>query len=237
MLPGTQEVKAMIAERMTGRLKTYIHEAQARLKQQVQPFIQKKRSLQHQHQNERIRLQEKQDKCWQEESRERSQRLAKGIKGIWFRITGRYHRIRKQNERETETCPIRDRGEMQSLIDQQLTQRQKLQDQIQPILMDYKHRLQDLRQEIARYVEIGGIRQIEFRKGSPETKKIAISITRLNCNAGLLISTPCLVDDNNLAISILCICHRHSHLLADNQNPTRIRRTGQSLVDADQEKK
>jgi hypothetical protein len=30
-LPGTQEVKARIAERMTDRLKTYIHEAQARL--------------------------------------------------------------------------------------------------------------------------------------------------------------------------------------------------------------
>jgi hypothetical protein len=69
---------------MTGRLKTYIHEDQARLKQQVQPFIQKKRSLQHQHQNERFRLQEKQEKRWQEESRERSQKLPKGIKGIGF---------------------------------------------------------------------------------------------------------------------------------------------------------
>lgn len=45
---------------------------------------------------------------------------------------------------------------MQSLIDQQLTHRQKLQQQIQPIIEDHKHRVQDLRQEVARYMEIGG---------------------------------------------------------------------------------
>ncbi|SLM47412.1 Relaxase/mobilization nuclease domain (fragment) [Nitrospira japonica] len=94
VLPGTQEVKAKIAERMTDKLKTYIQETQVRLKQQVQPFIQKKRSLQHQHQNERSQLQQKQEKRWQQKSFERSQRLPKGFKEIWFRITGKYSKIR-----------------------------------------------------------------------------------------------------------------------------------------------
>lgn len=155
-LPGTQEIKARIAGRMTDRLKNYIHEAQARLKQQVQPFIQKKCSLQHQHQNERSQLQQKQEKRWQEESIERSQRLPKGFKGIWFRITGKYHKIREQNERETENCRIRDRGEMQSLIEHQLTHRQRLQQQIQPVIENHKQNVQDLRKEIARYIEMGG---------------------------------------------------------------------------------
>ncbi len=155
-LPGTQEVKARIAERMTDRLKTYIHEAQARLKQQVKPFIQKKRSLQHQHQNERSQLQEKQEKRWQQEYLERSQRLPKGFKAIWFRITGKYSKVRALNERETEICRIRDRNEMQLLIEHQLTHRQKLQQQIQPVLEDHKQSVQGLRQEIARYMEMGG---------------------------------------------------------------------------------
>lgn len=140
---------------MTGRLKTYIQETQARLKQQVQPFIQKKRSFQHQHQNARSQLQQKQEKRWQQESLERSQRVPKGFKGIWFRITGKYYKIREQNERETETCRIRDRGEMQSLIDQQLTHRQKLQQQLQPIIEGHKQKVHDVRQEIARYMELG----------------------------------------------------------------------------------
>lgn len=156
VLPDTQVVKARIAELMTARLKAYIHETQDRLKQQVQPFIQKKRSLQHQHQNERSQLQQKQEKRWQQESLDRSQRLPKGFKGIWFRITGKYNKIREQNEHETETCGIRDREEMQSLIEHQLSHRQNLQQQIQPIVEDHKQRVQDLRQEIARYMEMGG---------------------------------------------------------------------------------
>lgn len=155
-LPGTREVKARIAERMTDRLKNYFHEAQARLKQQVQPFIQKKRSLQHQHQNERSQLQQKQEKRWQQESLERSQRLPKGFKGIWFRITGKYSKIRALNERETETCRIRDRGEMQSLIEHQLAHRQKLQQQIQPVIENHKQFVQDLRKEIAQYMDMDG---------------------------------------------------------------------------------
>lgn len=155
-LPGTQEVKARIAERMTDRLKNYIHEAQARLKHQVQPYIQKKRSLQHQHQNERSQLQQKQEKRWQEESLERSQRLPKGLKGIWFRITGKYSKIRERNERETEQCRMRDRNETQQLIERQLATRQKLQEQIQPVIENHKENVQNLRKEIAKYIEMGG---------------------------------------------------------------------------------
>ena len=155
VLPGTQEVNARIAERMTGRLKAYIQETHTQLKQQVQPFIQK-RSLQHQHQNERSRLQQKQDERWHQESIQRSQRLPRGFKGIWFRITGKYYKIRQENERETETCGIRDREERQSLIEHQLIHRQNLQQQIQPILEDHKQRVQDLRQEIVKYIEMGG---------------------------------------------------------------------------------
>jgi hypothetical protein len=101
-------------------------------------------------------LQQKQDERWQQESVQRSQRLPRGFNGIWFRITGKYHKLREQNERETETCRIRDRDETQSLVERQFVNRQKLQDQIQPILSDYKLRVQDLRQEIGKYMEMGG---------------------------------------------------------------------------------
>ncbi len=171
VLSGTQEVKARIAERMTGRLKTYILETQARLKQQVQPFIQKKQSLQHQHQNERSQLQMKQEKRWQQESLERSQKLPKGFKGIWFRITGRYSRIRTQNERETETCRVRDRHETQSLIDQQLTRRQNLQQQIQPLIESHKERVQELRQEVAKYLEMRGTPPKMTQEGFAQRQK------------------------------------------------------------------
>jgi hypothetical protein len=45
---------------------------------------------------------------------------------------------------------------MQLLIEHQLTHRQKLQQQIQPVLEDHKQSVQGLRQEIARYMKMGG---------------------------------------------------------------------------------
>jgi len=154
-LLNTREAKAQIAEHMSDKLKTYIQEVQAQLKQQVQPYIQKKKSLQHHHQNERERLQQKQEERWQQESITRSQRLPRGMKGIWFRITGKYQKIRNQNEIETEKCRTRDRDQKQHLIERQLTQRQKLQTQIKPNLQEHKQRIFDLRQDIAKYMEMG----------------------------------------------------------------------------------
>ena len=141
---------------MTDKLKTYMNEVQDQLDQQAQPYIQKKRSLQHQHQNERQQLKAKQEECWQYESIARSQRLPKGIKGIWFRIVGKYQKIRKQNEAETEKCRIRDRDQKQQFVDRQLKKRQKLQEQVRPIIEEYKLKKRELKQDIARYIELGG---------------------------------------------------------------------------------
>lgn len=155
-LLSIKAVKSQIAERITDKLQTYIQEAQTQLKQQVQPFIQKKRSLQHQHQNERQRLQKKHEERWRQESITRSQRLPRGMKGIWFRIIGKYQKIWKQNEAETEKCRIRDRDQKQQLIDRQLTKRQKLQEQVRPLIEAYKLKKLKLKQDIARYMELNG---------------------------------------------------------------------------------
>lgn len=127
--------------------------------------------MQHQHQNERGQLQLKQEKRWQQEAVQRSQRVPRGFKGVWFRITGKYHKIRKQNERETDACRIRDRDEKEALIDRQLIHRQRLQEQIQPVLADHKQRVQGLRQEIARYMEMGGTPPNMLQEGLPESQQ------------------------------------------------------------------
>lgn len=110
-------------------------------------------------------------------------KATEGFKGIWFRITGKYSKIQAQNEGETEACRIRDRGEMQLLIDQQLILRQKLQDQIQPILTDYRQRILDLRREIAQYMEMGRTPPKTSREDWRNAKTLVISTSCLNCNA------------------------------------------------------
>ena len=155
-LPSAQEVKTDLAKRMTDRLHTYIHQVQEKLKQRNEPYIERKRTLKNHHHNERQRLKQAHEERWQKESLQRSQRLPKGLKGIWFRITGKYQNIRKQNDRETEMCRIRDRDEKQTLLDRQLKERQKLQMQIRPVLQEHQREILELKQDIGRYIEMGG---------------------------------------------------------------------------------
>jgi len=74
-----KEIKTQIAERMTKRLRVYIREVQTKLKQQIQPFLQKKQGLITQHRHERQRLKEKQEARLQSEALVRSRRLPKGL--------------------------------------------------------------------------------------------------------------------------------------------------------------
>ena len=156
-LPSTDEVKTDLARRMTRRLQNYIDQVLDQQQQHLHPFIQKKRAIKIHHQNERQHLQKKHETRWQKESLERSQRLSKGLKGIWFRITGKYQNIRRQNERETEQCRVRDRQEKQNLIERQLEERQKLQRQISPILQQHQDQLLAIKQDIGKYLEMGGL--------------------------------------------------------------------------------
>lgn len=154
-LPAAREVTALVGQHMTEKLKAYVRDLEAQLKSQVQPYVQKTRTMREEHQAERSRLQSKQEERWQEETITRSQRLPKGFKGIWFRITGKYKTVRQQNEQETERCLIRDRDERQALVQRQLAERQKLQREIRPIVQEGKLQLLGLKQDIARYMELG----------------------------------------------------------------------------------
>ncbi len=119
-LPSTDMIKAEIAKNMTQILELHIKEVHEKLKKQKKPLLQRKQALRKHHQQHRMVLKEKQEKRWEKETIERSKRLPKGLKGIWHRITGKYQKIRSQNESEMKQCQARDRDEKQALINRQL---------------------------------------------------------------------------------------------------------------------
>ena len=104
---------------------------------------------------QRVVLKKKQKERWNVESIKRSKSLPRGLKAIWFRLTGKYKTIRRHNEQETEKSQVRDRHEMQSLIDRQSKERQNLQRQIRYGFKEHNMELFNLRQDINRYVTMG----------------------------------------------------------------------------------
>jgi hypothetical protein len=170
-LPSIDDVKVQISNKMTEVLESYIKEVQKKIENQKEPLLQKKQSLRKHHHEHRVALKEKQEERWQKETVERSQRLPKGLKGIWNRITGKYQKIRKKNERETEKCRVRDRDEKQALIDRQLKERQVLQKEIQHIRNDRNLEILNLRQDIARYIEMSGKSQKSIHEKLDQVEK------------------------------------------------------------------
>lgn len=103
------------------------------------------------HDYARETLQEQQKQRWAEEEQKRHSRMPKGLIGFLYRITGKHHRIRLQNEQETELCLQRDETEQQEIAMIQAKERWRLQEKINAIKEENKETLQQLRRDIGDY--------------------------------------------------------------------------------------
>jgi len=80
--------------------------------------------------------------------------LPRGFSGIWHRITGKYSKIREQNERAAWAALLRDRAERDDLVAMQLDERRDLQHDIRQQRERQQADLLLLREDVARYQEM-----------------------------------------------------------------------------------
>ncbi|MEW8372641.1 MAG: relaxase/mobilization nuclease domain-containing protein [Candidatus Thiodiazotropha sp.] len=125
-LPSIEEVKDQIATDMSRMLQQHLtHAKEGQQKLSASFDFQREQLVQEQRKARRI-LEDKQSQRWEAETKARSQRLAKGLLGVWHKLTGRYKEIRQHNERETLLAFHRDRAEKDELIFSHIQQRQHL---------------------------------------------------------------------------------------------------------------
>ncbi|MDJ1007370.1 MAG: relaxase [Paracoccaceae bacterium] len=150
-LRSLDEVKAEIANGMTERLKAFITETERDSKQRLALMAFRKTELVARQRAEREERWAQIDQRWQAETNIRSARLPKGFSGIWHRITGRYAKVKAQNERETLQAYQRDRAEKDALVFKQLEERQALQREIKAQRVASRSELLRLRADITQY--------------------------------------------------------------------------------------
>jgi len=80
--------------------------------------------------------------------------LPTGLKALWFRVTGKYRAIKKQNESEASQCKLRDQAERQKLIDQQLRERRKLQHDFRLLRHQHGVQIKKLNRDMEEYLKI-----------------------------------------------------------------------------------
>jgi hypothetical protein len=129
-LRSVDETTALIGEKIAPRLSSYIAEAKRMAINAMKPLIEQKQKLTDAHQSARKEFDTMIKDRWDTEQQARASRTRKGWAGVWDFMTGRYFKVRKQNELEVQFAKERDRTERHRLITSQLKERQDLQSNI-----------------------------------------------------------------------------------------------------------
>ncbi|UES36715.1 relaxase/mobilization nuclease domain-containing protein [Roseibium aggregatum] len=143
-LPSVDEMREQIETELSGKLKEIAEQAAQRHDGLLDEFNTKRRKLSGQQLQARQELEKAQKSRSDEETKARASRLPRGLKALFFRLTGKYRAIKKCNETEAAQGKQRDNAEMQKLIDQHLQERRQLQEEKKLIL----HRVSVLRRRI-----------------------------------------------------------------------------------------
>ena len=138
-LPSVEEAKAGMSKQLSPLFKRYADELAHHHKAQCETVLRQKRDMTERHRAEREKLENALKKRWQQEERDRASRVRKGFKGLWDKLSGRYWKIRKQNEQEAWSAHQRDQKLREEQVFAQLSQRQPLQEKITAL-----HEQQDL---------------------------------------------------------------------------------------------
>lgn len=170
-LPTVEETKAQIAARMTGRLRGYVRDAEAAFERKTDGLKERKEALVREQRRERQKLAADQKRRWTRETNERASRIRKGLPGLWDWLTGKYHKAKRLNERETVAALRRDRNERDALIKRQLEKRRALQRDILAARKELNNERRQLQADIARYVsgrDVPNLDQVKDRSNTPQ---------------------------------------------------------------------
>lgn len=129
-LPGVEDVRRALKEKLTARIKALIREHRQAQQDERAPLMAERSAMVALQRSERARLRHGQDKRWQQEARDRAARLRGGLRGVLDILTGRARLIRQQNEREALQGTQRDREQREALAAAQAIERRALQGRI-----------------------------------------------------------------------------------------------------------
>ncbi|MCY7297418.1 relaxase/mobilization nuclease domain-containing protein [Alteromonas sp. a30] len=126
-LQSVEETKKHIDSKLAKNIQSNSDQLYKNHQQNIAPLLQQKKAIANAHQKEREALKIKQEKALIAQRKAQQKSLARGIKGLWQRITGERLRITRKNELEALRLHQRSQQTMDDLIFKQLEERQELQ--------------------------------------------------------------------------------------------------------------
>lgn len=155
-LPTVQGIQAAINSDVTEKLNAFAAAQNHKLNEVEQSVESNRIALVERQKQARQSLVDDQEIRRIAETKARAERLPRGLKALWFRITGAYRKIKIENEREAALNLLRDQTEVANLVNAQLHERRQLRTQFQIIKTKHEDQLQKLFQEIASRKSLAG---------------------------------------------------------------------------------
>ena len=152
-LPSVDEISSMLRHKKTEQVHDYIQQIKDRHAQTMQPFLEERAALVQSQREERADLKKKQERRWVEETKTRSDRLNKGLRGLFDRLTGSYRKTIQANERAALACAHRDQEQRDRLILAQMTERKILQERAKVMKAKHREESAQLAKTIAAYLK------------------------------------------------------------------------------------
>lgn len=173
-LPSVSATKADLASRMTKTLEAHQKTIRQQIQNEAAPLLKERLAMQQRHREERERMKLFHDKRHAQETKNRSERMSKGMKAVWHWITGKYQKMREENERQLQKSKERDSAEKRLMIDTQIKERQRLQTALLEIRQQHQANRTALREYVAYYMRLGREAQnrpkMEFQKAEGRTR-------------------------------------------------------------------
>ncbi|KPN61965.1 relaxase [Aliiroseovarius crassostreae] len=132
-LPSVDETRSTIRSKVTEQMRGYIRDIKDRQNRDLDPLRDKLRDMNMAHRDERQKLKDGQEKRWSQETKLRSDRLNKGLRGLFDRLTGTHKTIRQQNELDARKAANRDQKQRDFMVMEQMKERRALQREFQKL--------------------------------------------------------------------------------------------------------
>ncbi len=126
-LPSVDETQSNIRSKVSDQMRGYISQIKDRQVRDLEPIRDEHQALKDAHKRERQMLTDGQNARWIEETKTRSERLNKGLRGLFDRLTGTAKAIRSHNELDARRCALRDQKQRDFMVKEQMKERRALQ--------------------------------------------------------------------------------------------------------------
>lgn len=151
-LPSVDETLQDLRRMKTDQVRDYIQSVRSKHRNEVEPLNDERLKLRDQHRAERVMLKSKQEERWKAETKTRQDRLNKGLRGLFDRLTGKASDIRKENETNAWRAMKRDQALRDDLVLAQMRDRKKLQERFEALKRRQKNERQILARNLKDYL-------------------------------------------------------------------------------------